>query len=131
MQKTSPEEIVRYILDHPETIIWYREYITAKTGRPFFTEVYSKDFAEKGVAVDLVTVNWNKKVMVLIPLRTSLGIRGSEVVVADPKRVIWMGGDFAYLGNWTFYAKWAWYVALTRRHPLNKYVRKKMTEEDE
>ena len=129
MQKIGPEEIVRYILDHPETIIWYREYITAKTGKPFFTEVYSKDFAQKGVAVDLVTVNWAKRVMILIPLRTYLGVRGAEVIVTDPKRVMWFGGDFPYLGNWTFYAKWAWYVALTPRHPLNKYVKKKIKEE--
>ncbi|ASO67405.1 hypothetical protein c131 [Metallosphaera turreted icosahedral virus] len=129
MQKIGPEEVVRYILDHPATIIWYKEYITGKTGKPFFTEVYSKDFAEKGVAVDLVTVNWSRKIMILVPVKTSLGIRGSEVVLTDPRRVLWMGGDIPFLGNWMFYAKWAWYVAQTPRHPLNKYVRKKMREE--
>jgi len=126
MQKIGSEEVVRYILDHPETIIWYREFLAGKTGKPFFTEVYSRDFAEKGVAVDLVTVNWSRKVMILVPLKTSLGIRGSEVVITGPKRVIWMGGDFAYLGNWRFYGKWAWYVALTPRHPLNRYVKAKI-----
>jgi hypothetical protein len=128
MQKIGSEEIVRYILDHPYVIIWYKEYITAKTGKPFFTEVFSRDFAEKGVAVDLVTINWSRKVMILVPLRTSLGIRGSEVVLTDPKRVMWMGGDFPFLGNWRFYAKWVWYVALTPRHPLNRYVKAKIKE---
>jgi len=126
MQEVGPEEVVRYILDHPSVIIWYKEYITGKTGKPFFTEVFSKDFAEKGVAVDLVTVNWSRRVMILVPLKTSLGIRGSDVVLANPKRVLWFGGDFAYLGNWRFYAKWVWYVALTARHPLNKYVKGKI-----
>jgi len=129
MQKIRPEEIVRYILDHPDIIIWYREYLNIKTGRPFFTEVYSKDLAQKGVAVDLVAINWSKKVMILIPVKTYLGVRGSEVIVTDPKRVMWFGGDFPYYGNWLFYGKWAWYVALSPRHPLNKYVKKKMREE--
>lgn len=129
MPKNDSDVVLKYVLDHPEVMVWYKEYLTGKTGRPFFTEVFSRDFAEKGVAVDLVTVNWSKKIMILVPIKTNLGVRGSEVIVTDPKRVVWMGGDFPYLGNWMFYAKWAWYVALTPRHPLHKYVKAKIKGE--
>jgi len=129
VQKIRPEMIVKYILDHPETIVWYKEYLTGKTGKPFFTEVYSKDFAERGVAVDVVTINWDKKVMILVPVKTPLGIRGAEVVVTSHKNVLWFGGDIPYFGNWAFYGKWAWYVSLHGRHPLHRYVMKKLKGE--
>jgi len=120
--------IVKYILDHPTTLMWYRWYLKKKYRRPFFSEAYSYDFKQKGVPVD---VNRDKDVMILIPLYTTYGVRGSDIIFTPFDKIQWVDGDIAYFGNWRFYGKWAWSVALNKKHPLRRYVLGEIKKEEE
>jgi len=128
MQKVEVEMIVKYILDHPSTLMWYRSYLRKKYRRPFFSEAYSYDFKQKGVPVD---INHDHEVMVLVPLYTIYGIRGADVIFTTPDQIQWADGDIAYFGNWRFYGKFAWAVALKKKHPLKRYVVAEMKKEAE
>jgi len=85
-------------------------------------------FKQKGVPVD---VNHDHEVMVLIPLYTTYGIRGADVILTTPDKIQWADGDIAYFGNWRFYGKWAWSVALNKKHPLRRYVLREIEKEEE
>jgi len=48
MSKVEVEMIIKYILDHPTTLMWYRWYLKKKYHRPFFSEAYSYNFQTEG-----------------------------------------------------------------------------------
>ena len=126
MSKVEVEMIVKYILDHPSTLMWYRWYLNKRYHRPFFSESYSFDFRQKGVPVD---VDREKEVMVLVPLYTMYGVRGSDIIFIPFDKIRWTDGDIAFFGNWRFYGKFAWAVATKRRHPLKTFVIHEMEKE--
>ena len=128
MPKVENEEIVKYILDHPSVFLWYRWYLRQKHHLPFFTLTYSEDLKQKGVPVDFSTRNG--EVVVLVPIYTPYGIGGADILTTTPEKIQWSDGDFAYFGNWKFYGKFAWMVALDRKHPLRRYALGKMKKEE-
>ena len=126
MSKVETEEIVKYILDHPSTFLWYRWYLRRKHHLPFFSLVYSEDLRQKGVPVD---INQDREVVVLVPIYTPYGVGGAEIMLTTPDKVMWADEDFAFFGNWKFYGKFAWMVSLNRKHPLRRYALSEMQKE--
>ena len=127
MQKVEPEEIVKYILDHPSVFMWYRWYLRQKYHLPYFTMSYSHDLRQKGVPVDFSTRDG--VVIVLVPIYAPYGVGGGDILTATPESIVWTDGDIAYFGNWKFYGKFAWMVALNRKHPLRRYALTEMEKE--
>jgi len=126
MQKIENEEIVKYILDHPSTLLWYRWHLRKKHNLPFFSMSYSEDLKQKGVPVDL---SRDKEVIVLVPIYTLYGVGGAEVLTTTPDKIVWIDDDFAFYGNWKFYGKFAWMVSLNKKHPLRRYALGEMRKE--
>jgi len=127
MQKVETEVIVKYILDHPSVFLWYRFYLRKKYSLPFFSIAYSTDLKQKGVPVDITR---DGEVVVLVPVYTQYGVRGSEILTTTPDKIMWNDDDFAFFGNWRFYGKFAWMVSLNRKHPLRRYALGEMRKEE-
>ena len=127
MQKVAADLIAKYILDHPTSLLWYRFYLKKKHNLPFFTLTYSYDLRQKGVPVDMTR---DGDVILLIPVYTPYGVSGSDIRITVPQQVSWYDGDFAFWGNWKFYSRFAWMVAINRKHPLRKYVISEIKKEE-
>jgi hypothetical protein len=127
MQKVEVEQIVRYIIEHPSTLLWYRWYLKKRHNLPFFTLSYSADLKQKGVPVDMTR---DKEVVVLVPVYTPYGVGGANILTTTPEAIMWSDGDFAFWGNWKFYGRFAWMASLNRKHPLRRYVLGEMKREE-